>query len=188
MQARIKTTSLLVLGHCWFVVCQVNKGIAWMLEWVGSQDGCLPFPLQEIGLLLLLSPSLEQEDIFRSLFLSLFGAQAWIVKDRMKWPKRSLALMLKDRKKKDALHKEARGYCFLWFCCSFVWFFREHLVATRSRKCTNRLKLLQTSRRKGVSDWDLLGWTQYESPGRSILSKAARPWEFGVPRTSGAWG
>ena len=109
-----------------------------MLEWVGSQDGCLPFPLQEIGLLLLLSPSLEQEDIFRSLFLSLFGAQAWTVKDRMKWPKRSLALMLKDRKKKDALHKEARGYCFLWFCCSFVWFFREHLVATRSRKCTKK--------------------------------------------------
>ena len=36
----------------------------------------------------------------------------------------------------NVLHKEARGHYFLWFCGPFVWSFREHLVATRSRKCT----------------------------------------------------
>lgn len=78
-QARIKTISLLVLSNCWFPFCQVNSGITWMLEWVGSQDGCL-FAIQDIGLVLLHLSSLEQQ-IFRSLFLSLLGAPAWILKD-----------------------------------------------------------------------------------------------------------
>lgn len=83
--------------------------------------------------------SSEQQEIFRSLFLSLLGAQAWTVKERMKWPKSSLALMLKDRKIQGCFsHKEARGYYFLCFCCSLVWFFRGHLVATRSRKWTKK--------------------------------------------------
>lgn len=47
-----------------------------MPECVGGQDGCLSSPIQEIGLILLYSSSLEEQALFRSLFLSLLGAQA----------------------------------------------------------------------------------------------------------------
>lgn len=71
------------LGNCWFTFCQVNSGITWMLEWVGSLSGCLASSIQEIGLIRLYFSSLEQQGLFGSLFLSLLGAQAWILKERM---------------------------------------------------------------------------------------------------------
>lgn len=78
----MKTTPRLVLGNCWFAYCQVNSrnrlqaGMSWQPRWPPLRPSS-----EKQALSALLLCSLEQQVLFRSLVLSLLGAQAWVLKD-----------------------------------------------------------------------------------------------------------